>query len=749
MAGLLRLLPLGRKYFLYSICFLLGFSYACWTANTIQSAQLPQSWEGQTLQVLGTVEDIPEHSPQGYSLLFRVEQLLAIEDSGDAARDFKGLISLTWYQQNKEALPAIKAGERWQLKIRAKRPNGLMNPGGFDYERWLFSQRILATAYVRDASTNKRLAEPAFSSIAALREQISLSIARALGDQPSTALIQGLAVSATNGISKAQWQTLQATGTAHLLSISGLHIAMVASFGFLPVLAIWWLFPRLYLYLPARVVGGMLGALFAITYALLAGFNIPTQRSLVMVLLLMAGLLLRKQWAFTYSFAAALLVVLALDPLAPLSIGFWLSFGSVALLALLNLHPTQSIWLRFFALQFALSIFLVPVNIASFSSLPVYSPLANLVAIPWVTLLVVPLILLGIVLLPLSFELAALLWGLAAKSLDALTWGLEYLAQLPNALLYFPELPWYYLALALLAIFIMLLPRGLPGRWLGLVCLLPLVFWQPTKPLPSEFRLTVLDVGQGLATAIQTATHILVFDTGAKSPYGFDMGEVVVAPWLRSQGWPSLDLLMVSHADNDHSGGATYLLTHFPIQQVWTNAQDNFQTLPSGTTLTVCNKGQTWDWDGVHFEVLNPSLESSSTKKNNQACVLKVSNGAYSVLLSSDIEQAAEQSLVASHTDLKADVLVVPHHGSKTSSSMSFLQAVAPELAMVSSGYLNRFNHPHPKIVERYQSAQIELVNTVSTGAIELNLPREHKSLLIKKYYRKEHAKFWNRRAED
>jgi competence protein ComEC len=295
----------------------------------------------------------------------------------------------------------------------------------------------------------------------------------------------------------------------------------------------------------------------------------------------------------------------------------------------------------------------------------------------------------------------------------------------------------------------MLLPRGLPGRWLGLVCLLPLVLWQPAKPLASEFRLTVLDVGQGLATAIQTATHILVFDTGAKSPYGFDMGEVVVAPWLRSQGWPNLDLLMVSHADNDHSGGAAYLLTHFPIQQVWTNAQDNFQTLPSGTTLTVCSKGQTWDWDGVHFEVLNPSLESSSTKKNNQACVLKVSNGAYSVLLSSDIEHAAEQSLVASHTNLKADVLVVPHHGSKTSSSMNFLQAVAPELAMVSSGYLNRFNHPHPKIVERYQSAQIELVNTVSTGAIELNLPREHKSLLIKKYYRKDHAKFWNRRAED
>lgn len=747
--GLLRLHPLGRKCLLYAICIFLSFSYACWTANTLVQAQLPQVFEGKDLSVVGVITDIPEASTVGYNFLFQVEKVLAVDGQLERPTTFAGLVRLAWYSQQGEQLPKLRAGERWQLVIRAKRPHGLSNPGGFDYERWLFAERILATGYVRGKETSVHLAAPTFFSIDAIRETINQAIAKALGEQASTGLIQGLAVAATAGISQEQWQVLKATGTAHLLSISGLHIAMVASLGFVAMLLIWSLFPSLYLYLPVRVAGGVVGAVFATGYALLAGFNIPTQRSLVMVLILMLGLLLRRRFPFSASFALALLVVLMLDPLAPLSIGFWLSFGSIALLALLSQHQPKVGWMKLLTVQLSLSVFLIPLNIAFFSSLPVYSPLANLVAIPWVTLIVVPLILLGILLLPLSFEWASLVWQLAAQALDGLEWGLVYLAELPNALLYFPDLPWYWLMLALLGILLILLPRGIPGRWLGLVCLIPLLIWQRPLPAVGEFRLTVLDVGQGLATVIQTAKHRLVFDTGSKSLYGFDMGEVVLAPWLRSQQISSLDRLMVSHGDNDHRGGADYLLNHFSVHELLTNEAANFPNLLAqgiaNTPLKLCEVGQTWVWDEVKFEVLNPHPTIKHNKENNQACVLRVSNAAYALLLPADIEQAAEQRLLEHTHKLQADVVLVPHHGSKTSSSVKFLQALAPKLAIVSSGYLNRFHHPHPKILERYQTQQVQLLNTADTGAIEVKFSNLAKQPFIISSYRKEHAHFWNR----
>lgn len=373
--GLLRLRPLGRKYFLYTICIFLSFSYACWTANHVVQAQLPQVFEGKDLQVLGRVQDLPESSKAGYKFLFQVEKVLAVdgqfEPLSDHTNDFAGLVKLTWYPQQDSYLPELHAGERWQLVIRAKRPHGLSNPSGFDYERWLFSERILAVGSVRGKEAALRLEPPAAFSIDAIRERINQAIAQALGEQTSTGLVQGLAVAATAGISQEQWQILKATGTAHLLSISGLHIAMVASLGFIPMLLLWRCVPSLYLYLPVRLAGGVLGAILATAYALLAGFNIPTQRSLVMVLILMLGLLLRQRLSFSTSFAWAVLVVLILDPLAPLALGFWLSFGSVALLVLLNQHHAPligasllSMGMRLLSLQLGLSIFLIPLNIA-------------------------------------------------------------------------------------------------------------------------------------------------------------------------------------------------------------------------------------------------------------------------------------------------------------------------------------------------------------------------------------------------
>ncbi|HPY41281.1 MAG TPA: ComEC/Rec2 family competence protein, partial [Thiolinea sp.] len=280
IAGLLRLLPLGRKFLLYPICFLLSFSYAYWAASSVLQGELPQVWEGKDLQVVGKIQDLPEKLSTGTSFLFKVDKVLAVDGKTENSTNFTGLVRVTWYPQQQETLPDLHAGEQWQFVMRAKRPNGLRNPGGFDYERWLFSQRIVATAYVRGQEEPLRLAAASSLAIDPYRERISQAIKQALGEQPNTSLIQGLAVSDTAGITKEQWKVLQATGTAHLLSISGLHISMVAGLGLLPIMLIWWLVPRLYLYLPARLVGGVLGAFFASSYALLAGFNIPTQRSL-------------------------------------------------------------------------------------------------------------------------------------------------------------------------------------------------------------------------------------------------------------------------------------------------------------------------------------------------------------------------------------------------------------------------------------------------------------------------------------
>ena len=744
VAGLLGLLPYGRKFFLLLACIFLGFAYALQCAGDHQQAQISTAWEGKDVLLEGVIRDVPELREGSVRFLLDAEQARLV--GGDVPAEvagevvvWRGLLRVSWYLEPKQVLD-LHAGERWQLVVRSKRPNGFMNPGGFDYEQWLFAQRIVATGYVRDDARNRRLQPAPPLSPDRLREAIQSAISAALPEQGSGGLIQGLAVSYRAGISPEQWEVLQATGTGHLLSISGLHIAMVAGFGFLPVMVVWWLFPALCLRLPVRVAGGMVGALFATAYALLAGFDIPVQRSLVMVLILLAGLLLRQAVPFTVSFAVAVLAVLLLDPLAPLAVGFWLSFVSVGMLFLLGSRRNQRHRFAFITLQLGLSLGIIPLNAAFFGSVSLVSPLANLFAIPWVTLLVVPLILVGIVVLPFSVEGAAGLWWLAAQALDGMFALLAWLAALPWAVLHVPALPWQWSLLAFLGFVVWLLPQGMPGRWLGLLLMLPLFVWSPPRPAPGEFRLSVLDVGQGLATVVQTAGHVLVFDAGPKAASGFDTGELVLLPWLRAKGIHAVDTLMVSHADNDHRGGAGILLADMPPANLWANAADMFPERPA----QVCAAGQGWTWDGVQFRIVHPAVGFRAEGRNNHACVLHVSNGVHAALLTADIERPAEQWLVKQAEHLQADVLLAPHHGSKTSSSAEFLAAVQPRLAIVSTGYLNRFHHPHPKILERYQQHGIKVLNTVDTGALDVVFPATGVDISVSAY-RQEYGRFWNR----
>lgn len=722
-----------------------GFLYAGFHAYSHTHQQLPEKLAGYDLILTGVVSGLPEADSESRRFVFEIEKAELPTSSGNAENiesvDLSGKIRLSWYRHFPQQL---NAGERWQLVVRAKPPNGFMNPGGFDYEKWLFSQRIIGTGYIRRSELNQSLGSTGSGKVDHIRQQVQRAIQYHLEERPEKGIIAALAVADRSDITAEQWEVLRRTGTSHLVAISGLHIALVAGFGFFPVFVIWWLFPRLYLWLPVRIAGGVSGAIAAMAYALMAGFTLPTQRALVMVLVILVGLVARRGIPFTVILSWALLAVLLLDPLASLSAGFWLSFLSVLMIFLLTRRDLRrkSKW-SVLTIQIGLSLGMIPLTASLFGSASLMSPLANLVAVPYVSLLVVPLVLLGMIVLSFSEYLAAILWQLAAHAVEWLWWGLDWLAGLSMASLAMPQLPGLWVALAMAGFLLLILPRGIPGRWLGLLLMMPVFIWQPQRPEPGAFQLTVLDVGQGLASVIQTAEHTLVFDAGPKPSATFDTGKMVVLPWLRGQGIEQIDGLVISHADNDHSGGALAVLDALSVGRLITDVDDT--AIIGSNIAEPCRGGGAWQWDGVQFEILHPGDAFEHKKRNNMSCVLRVSNGQYSVLFSGDIERPAEYWLSKRLGErLQSEVLIVPHHGSNSSSSPAFLKRVDPQLAIVAAGYRSRFKHPAAKVVKRYGDWGIPLVNTAESGAVSVLFPVGDGALVVEEF-RTQGRRFWNR----
>lgn len=726
----------------------LGLCWTYWQADNLLQSRIASELEGQDLLVEGYIRGIPAYTEDSLRFVFEVRQAQLAKNNEAAA--LNGKMRIGWYRHFPEGM---QAGERWRLMIRAKQPNGSMNPGGFDYEKWLFSQRIIASAYVRKSYENSRLISGEASgltqglsdSVDRIRHSILEAIQQTLAKQPQQSIVAALAVAWRDDISREQWEVLRRTGTSHLVAISGLHIGLVAGAGFLLVWGIWWCFPLLYLYLPVRIAGAVAGAALAMGYALLAGLTLPTQRALLMVLIIMLGLLLRRSIPFTQTLALALLAVLLLDPLAPLSAGFWLSFLSVLMIFLLSQRSIRqrSKWLVI-TIQLGLSLGMIPLTASLFGSVSLVSAPANLLAVPVVSLLVVPLVLAGVVLLPLSQWLAGECWLLAEWVLQLLFIVLDYLAGIDWAALHLAQIPLPWVVLALLGFVLLIMPRGVPGRWLGFVFLLPVFCWQPERPSVGAFRLTTLDVGQGLASVIETHEHVLIYDTGPRPNESFDAGRLVVLPWLYAQAYQRVDTLLISHADNDHSGGAAAVLDTVPVRRLLSGAEGMFAAYDAEP----CRAGQEWQWDGVTFKVLHPAADYAHKKRNNRSCVMKVSNGQHSVLFSGDIERPAEFALSKSlRGKLKADVLIAPHHGSKSSSSPALLKRVEPDLALVSAGYRNRFHHPHPSVKKRYQDWGIELLSTVSSGALRIDFPADGSERVIQ-HYRRSASGLWNRKPQ-
>ncbi len=709
----------------------LGVAWAIGWGAASMAARLPAELEGRDFEVTGTIEGLPLARGDATSFVLRPQQVLL---DGKPV-DLRGRIRAAWYDDAPELQPCT----RWHLQLRLKRPRGLVNPGGADSERTALEQGIVATGYVRGEQHDLQpIAAP--WCIDRLRDGIARAIAARVADPHDAALLRAFTVGDTRGLDQRDWALARANGIPHLIAISGFHVGVVAVLGSWLLLALYWLRPGLALRLPAvqaRAVGALL---LAGGYAALAGFGLPTVRTLLMIAVVAGARCGRRHAGGTHALALALLAILLCDPLAVLSAGFWLSFVGVSFL-MLCLDGQGRGWLGFLrelsAGQWVMSLSLLPLTLWFFGEASLVGALSNLVAVPLVSFVIVPCALLGTALLALCPLLATPVLRLAAHLAHAQWWLLQQMAEWPGAHWYLPEVRPWALVLATLGALWLCMPRGMPARLLGLLLFLPLL-WPPASP-PEQggFKLWVLDVGQGLAVALQTRSHALVYDAGARYPSDFDLGEAVVVPSLHALGIARLDRLVISHADNDHAGGAGAVAAAFPEAQRYAGEPERM-ALP----MQSCVAGQSWSWDGVDFRVLHPAAGSSG-KGNDRSCVLLVSGRGGSLLLTGDISARVEP-MVASALGVASPplVLLAPHHGSKSSSSAAFIGATRPVLALISAGWRNRFGHPHAEVLQRYAEAGVPWLNTAEQGAIEVDFPAAGVPAVAASW-RKRHPRYW------
>lgn len=711
-----------------------GFGYAAWRADSRLSDALSPQWEGTDIRIVGVIDDLPQFDARGVRFAFAVEEVLTPRAHVPAR------ISLGWQatsdEQSDDAPTEVHAGERWRLVVRLKRPHGTVNPDGFDLEAWLLERNLRATGYVRTHDANARLAPfvgRAGDYVQRARERVRSRIQEALPGRPYAGVLIALAIGDQRAIPESQWLVFNRTGVSHLISISGLHVTVFAALAGGVAYLVTRRFVPITSRVPARKVSAAIGLAAAYGYVLLAGCEVPAVRTLLMLAVGALGLWLGRPGTAPVVWLWSLVVVLIWDPWASLSPGMWLSFGAVGLLLYAGagrlarspprLRRQRAILVLREAArtQWIVTIGLVPGTLALFQQVSLVSGVANAIAIPAVTLAIVPLALCGIA-VPLDA-----IWQLAHALLAILMAALEMLSQLPSAVWAQHAPASWTVVVAVLGILVLLAPRGVPGRSLGSLGLVPLVAVTPPQPTRDAFRLTALDVGQGLAVLIQTSRHALLYDTGPRFGATADAGGRIIAPFLRAAGIRALDALIVSHQDIDHSGGALSLMQTVPVATLWSSLPVESPIVSrasAGGSSWRCAGGQAWTWDGVRFSILSPPIgqfAQRDVKTNDQSCVLRVDSPYGSALIAGDIEARSEGRLVSDPgAELRADALVVPHHGSRTSSTAAFVDAVHPRVAIFSIGYRNRFGHPRADVVARYQSIGAIVMRSDTHGAVTL-----------------------------
>ncbi|KAF0812965.1 ComE operon protein 3 [Andreprevotia sp. IGB-42] len=673
-----------------------GFGYADLRAHWRLADRLNPALENQAVEASGYIADLPRDIRFGTRFTF----------VPDGRPDLPTRIQASWYGKP----PPVHVGERWQVQLKPKQVHGTLNPGGFDAESWLLQQDIGATANIRHGEKLPGFAWQ--TGIDRVREALRSRILSILPDAPYRGVVVALTVGDQGGIPNDQWQRYAATGVTHLISISGLHITLLA--GLMAGLVRWlWRRSRYAHRLGAPRAALLAGLITALLYSLLAGMSVPTQRTLLMLAVTAWGLWKARPAGTFTIWLAALTAVLVFDPFAALSVGFWLSFLTVGgLLWAGSARLGEGLkWHGWVSTQWAATLASFPLLLIVFQQVPLVSPLANAVAIPLVSVVITPLALLGL-LDPTGLALHG------AERLFALTdWLLQWCERLPLNLLTLPAPPaWAWLP-ALLGVLLLLAPRGLAGRLPGLVLLMPLVAFKPVQPDDVTYRVTVLDVGQGLAVLVQTRQHALLYDTGPPPA-----GQRNVLPTLRALGAARLDVVIVSHNDNDHSGGAADVLNAVRPAQLLSSLPADHPARQLQVPHVACQQGQAWQRDGVHFAIVWPPADFHGDD-NAHSCVLQVSApGKPPLLIAGDIGAAEEGALAASGVLLPHGIVVAPHHGSAKSSTAALLDATAPRWVVFSAGYLNHFGHPKPATVARYEAAGAQALRTDAGGAIRINV---------------------------
>lgn len=712
---------------------LAGAGLAGWRACAHASEALAPEFEGRDLQVLGVVSQMPQRGDGAVRFLFDVE---SAGWAGDAERSLPRVparIALGWYADNTglwgrapedasraepAAAPApVHAGERWRMTVRLKAPHGNLNPHGFDQELRLWEQGVQASGYVRTGARDaqpQRQAQTWRHPIERAREAVRDAVFERVAERRAAGVIAALVTGDQNAIERADWDVFRATGVAHLMSISGLHITMFAWLAGWGVGAAWRRSRRLMLWLPAPQAALVGGVLLAALYALFSGWGVPSQRTVWMLATVALLRLGGRQWPWPFVWLCTCAVVVAVDPWALTQAGFWLSFVAVGVLFATGSADAGgggagARLARMAREQWAVTLALTPLTLLLFQQVSSVGLLANAVAIPWVTLVLTPLAMLGVLLPPL--------WDLAARAVQLLALVLQWLAGLPLATLSAPA-PALWASVAGVAggvLLVMRLPWSL--RMQGLPLLLPALLWQVPRPPAGEFELLAADIGQGNAVLVRTATHSLLYDAGPRYSLESDAGHRVLVPLLRALG-ERLDSVVLSHRDIDHTGGAPAVLAMHADAELRSSIEAS-HPLQQLRPVQRCLAGQHWDWDGVRFEILHPGEADYAgfTKPNAVSCVLRIGNGHAAALLTGDIERLQEAALAARAPELQADLLLVPHHGSKTSSSPALLDAVKPRIALVQAGYRNRFGHPAEEVMARYAERGIAVVDSVHCGA--------------------------------
>jgi competence protein ComEC len=714
-----------RKLLRLPAAFAIGLCWALGTAHLKLADRLAPELEGRDIELVGVVSSLPAVGER--SLRFEFEPETVIEPAG---AKLPGRILLSWYrkalyEENPAILAsAVHAGERWRFTLRLRRPHGHANPHGFDYEAWLLERGIGATGYVRYGRNAypEKLGErnSFFDRIEKLRESVRDRFKRVLGETPAGGILAALAVGDQRSIASEEWRLFNRTGVTHLMSISGLHVTLISGLFAWLASFLWRRSPLLLLRLPARKAGAAAAIAGALCYTLIAGFAVPAQRTFWMVTVVALALWSGRIASPERTLALALAAVLLFDPWAALSAGFWLSFGAVALI-FVAANEDDSILRQWLRVQWAITLGLAPAALFLFSQVSIVGPLANAVAIPMVSVIVTPLVLVAAI-LPWDALLE-----LAAWLMQWLLHFLEWCASLPAATWQQHAPSLWSLLLALGGVLWLLAPRGVPWRATGLALMLPAVALPAPAPAAGTAWITTLDVGQGLAVLVRTANHSLLYDAGPAFGNDADSGERIIAPYLRAAGIERLEAMIVTHNDSDHAGGAASVLENFEVASLLSSLDANHPLLPLARAARRCATGEAWTWDGVRFELLHPAGPDARARKSNDlSCVLKVTAGASSMLLTGDIEAPAEtQLLQRAPGALRADVLLVPHHGSRTSSSAEFLAAVRPAAAVVPVGYRNRFRHPNAEVLERYAFMNTRIYRTDRDGAVTVSLASE------------------------